>query len=217
MGFKMSSAHSYGKLIGSLYLANCPHCGVTDPTLNSGGNGFINTQARRGNVSRVWMPYPCSSCGLIVIAYANEANGAIVDYFPKGKTVNLAVPEKPARFLRDAIKTMETPSASILMSAACVDATLKERGYVDGNLHPRIKKAYEDNLITDEMKAWAMDIKEFANDQRHADIDAEEPTLDDAKRCVEFAEMLAEILFVLPSRIAHHRNPDKPSNETNTA
>ena len=40
-----------------------------------------------------------------------------------------------------------------------------------------------------------------ANDQRHADESADLPTDKDAQRCIAFALALAEILFVLPSRI----------------
>jgi hypothetical protein len=48
---------------------------------------------------------------------------------------------------------------------------------------------------------WAHDVRLDANDQRHADLAAIPPTFEDAKRCLEFAKALADILFVLPARV----------------
>jgi hypothetical protein len=44
-----------------------------------------------------------------------------------------------------------------------------------------------------------------ANDERHADENADLPTEVDAKRCIDFTKALAEFLFILPDRIAKGR------------
>ena len=49
---------------------------------------------------------------------------------------------------------------------------LKERGYIEGKLFPRIEKAEKDGLLTTHMADWAHDIRLDANDERHADYDA---------------------------------------------
>jgi hypothetical protein len=51
------------------------------------------------------------------------------------------------------------------------------------------------------MAQWAHDIRLDANDQRHADENALLPTIDDAKRVIEFAIALAQFIFVLPARV----------------
>jgi Domain of unknown function (DUF4145) len=87
------------------------------------------------------------------------------------------------------------------MSASAIDSMLKVKGYKGGTLHERIDKAAADHIITSDMATWAHQVRLDANDQRHADDDAPLPTQPDAERCAEFALALAEVMFVLPSRV----------------
>lgn len=88
-----------------------------------------------------------------------------------------------------------------MLTASAVDAMLKEKGYKDGDLYPRINKAVEDGLITEEMGQWAHEIRLDANDQRHADENADLPDAANASKCIEFARSLAQFLFVLPAQV----------------
>ena len=92
-----------------------------------------------------------------------------------------------------------------MLAASAVDAMLKEKGYRDGNLNGRIKKAAENHLITEEMAIWAHEIRLDANDQRHADESAPLPSEVDASKVIEFASALAQFLFVLPARVQRGR------------
>ena len=87
------------------------------------------------------------------------------------------------------------------MSAAAIDAMLKNRGLTTGSLYERIDKAAETHLITLDMAKWAHQVRLDANDQRHADEEAPLPVKEDAERCFRFAVALAEVLFVLPARV----------------
>jgi hypothetical protein len=80
---------------------------------------------------------------------------------------------------------------------------LKEKGYDDRDVtvNHRINKAVEGHLLTKEMGEWAHQIRLEANDPRHADKNASIPTVEQADQSIEFAEALADILFVLPSRV----------------
>jgi hypothetical protein len=51
------------------------------------------------------------------------------------------------------------------------------------------------------MGDWAHHVRLEANDPRHADKDADIPMREQAEQSIEFTEALAEILFVLPSRV----------------
>jgi hypothetical protein len=55
------------------------------------------------------------------------------------------------------------------------------------------------------MALWAHEVRLDANDERHADENADLPTEVDAKRCIDFTKALAEFLFILPDRIAKGR------------
>lgn len=78
---------------------------------------------------------------------------------------------------------------------------LKLKGLTGGTINARINTAAEQHIITQDMAAWAHQIRLDANDQRHADLAAPLPTLEDASRCVAFATVLAELLFSLPTRV----------------
>ena len=92
-----------------------------------------------------------------------------------------------------------------MLAASSVDAMLKAKGYIEGSLYSRIEKAVADHLITGDVAAWAHDVRLDANDQRHADQDAELPTIQDAERVIAFAASLGDVLFVLPARVRRGR------------
>jgi capsid protein len=78
-----------------------------------------------------------------------------------------------------------------MLAASAVDKMLNLKGYTDGGLHARIVKAAGDHVITQEM----------ATDQRHAEEATSLPTPENARRVIDFAMALAELLFVLPGRV----------------
>jgi len=82
-----------------------------------------------------------------------------------------------------------------------VDAMLKAKGLTAGSLYERIDQAAKDQLITADMSKWAHQVRLDANDQRHSDAAAPFPSNDDARRCLDFALALAEVMFVLPARV----------------
>jgi hypothetical protein len=82
-----------------------------------------------------------------------------------------------------------------------IDAMLEEKSLREGSLYQRIDKAVEAGLITKSMADWAHRVRLDANDIRHADETSADMTWDDAARAFGFAEALAEILYVPPSRM----------------
>jgi hypothetical protein len=104
-----------------------------------------------------------------------------------------------------------------MLVASSVDAMLKEKGLKGGSLYARIGEAATSHLITEEMKAWAHEVRLEANDQRHADEDASLPTQDDARRVIEFAQALAQFLFVLPAMVKTGRKTPPAATTTSKA
>jgi hypothetical protein len=126
---------------------------------------------------------------------------------PTVAAISSDIPQAAARYLTQARETLASPAASVLMSASAVDAMLKERGYKEGNLYGRIQKAEAEGVLTKHMAEWAHDIRLDANDERHADEDASAKAGEDAAKCLEFADALADLLFVLPARVSRGRRP----------
>jgi Domain of unknown function (DUF4145) len=208
-------------------LPRCPHCNTANPTLQR------VTQCNAVPQKTALIPFPgpgyyiqwhiyiCASCaGLVAAATTIQQNyghspieGPALWVVPELNALSPDIPPRAASYLAQARETLSSPSASVVMSASAVDAMLKERGYTDGKLYSRIEAAQTGGLLTENMADWAHDIRLDANDERHADCDATGATSADAKRCLEFAETIAELLFVLPARVKRGRAA-KPAGST---
>ena len=182
-----------------LELERCPHCSVARPFLNNTFQAM--TKNHSGQNQRFWRVYVCSSCGGLVTACAQQYGVAVAKVFPEPIAVEEEIPERPRAYLQQAIDSVFTPAGSIMLCASSVDAMLKLKGYKDGSLYQRIEKASKDGLITDEMSKWAHEVRLDANDQRHADENAELPSEIDAKKAIDFVKALAQFLFVLPAHV----------------
>lgn len=181
-----------------LPLDRCPHCGVKHPRISVVGKW--NLSPYRGGI-RYWGAYQCATCAGLVSAESSVENGPVTGMFPAPRIIDASIPGRAQKHLQEAIDTLHSPSASIVASAAAVDAMLKARNYREGSLNYRIDLAASEHLITDEMAKWAHQIRLDANDERHADEDAPFPESSDAKLCLDFGLALGEILFVLPARV----------------
>jgi hypothetical protein len=126
--------------------------------------------------------------------------------FPEDDQLPADLPTDANDFLTQAVDSIHAPSGAVMLCASAVDAMLKEKGLINGNLYSRINKAAEDGLITSEMKEWAHDVRLNANEQRHADPSRPLPTKDDANRCLDFTKALGEFMFSLPARVARGRS-----------
>jgi len=182
-----------------LELKRCPHCNIANPNITK-VHEFVTNNANE-TFPRTWMSYVCQSCGGALIGSKNQQSARALEFFPSSKAVDENIPDKAKEFLSQSLETIHAPAGSIMLSASSIDAMLKEKGYKEGNLYKRIEQAVKNHLITEGMSEWAHQIRLEANDQRHADENAELPTEEDAKRIVDFAFALAEFLFVLLSRV----------------
>ncbi|MDE2466766.1 MAG: DUF4145 domain-containing protein [Alphaproteobacteria bacterium] len=209
------------KTTEQLGLQRCPHCNTANPSI--GRRHVFAVQPSKAafqlhNQLLQWHVYSCASCGglvgaatPIIQAHATFTVDQLAQWIvPAATTISSDIPQAAARYLTQARETLASPAASVLMSAAAVDAMLKERGYRDGSLYSRIQKAETECVLTKDMADWAHDIRLDANDERHADHDASAKTGEDAARCLEFADALADLLFVLPARVRRGRAPPAP-------
>jgi hypothetical protein len=93
-----------------------------------------------------------------------------------------------------------------MLAASSVDAMLKDIGLTDGSLYSRIETEASTHRITQDMAAWAHEVRLGANEPRHADEDTPHHDEASARRALAFASALAEFLFVLPDRVARGRS-----------
>lgn len=188
-----------------LQLGRCPHCNVAVPNLTRQW-GPAESKDHGGNNKSLWSVYRCNTCGGMVLACSPNGIGIpISKIWPTPIEVAEEIPTRAREFLTQAVASMHAPSGAVMLAASAVDAMLKTKGYREGSLNVRIEKSQKDNLITSEMAAWAHEIRLDANDQRHADEEAELPSPTDASKAIEFANALAQFLFVLPARVERGR------------
>jgi hypothetical protein len=191
------------QVLQQLEIARCPHCQIDRPNLTR-VHAFDTTNNAR-SLRRWWGIYFCSRCGGVVAAASANNEGEAIEIFPSPTKVDDELPTKAKGYLEQAVASMHAPAGAVMLAASAVDAMLKAKSLTSGSLYSRIDEAAESHLITAEMAAWAHEIRLDANDQRHADVNADLPTAEDARRCLDFAIALGQFLFVLPARVARGR------------
>lgn len=184
-------------------LERCPHCQIAVPNFVQEHKHEIRYTDHSVYALR------CSSCDLLTVVRADQWMNPL-EFWPKPVTYSKDIPDRARLRLIDARATLAHPSPSIVSSAAAIDFMLKAKGLKEGKLFRRIEQAAEQHLITEDMKAWAHEIRDGSNIERHADEDYPEPTREEAERILRFAEALAEILFELPARVARGRLGSEP-------
>jgi hypothetical protein len=142
---------------------------------------------------------------MILVCAPHDANQHISKVWPAPIEVSDELPDRAREFLSQAVASLHAPAGAVMLTASAVDAMLKAKGYREGSLNSRIEAAANEHLITPEMASWAHEIRLDANDQRHADESAALPSAADASKAIEFANALAQFLFVLPSRVERGR------------
>jgi len=150
----------------------------------------------------MWLVYVCGTCGGMVTAWASKHNYPVEAVYPKIESVDLEIPERPRAYLLQASESLHAPAGAVMLAASSVDSMLKAKGFCEGSLYSRIDKAAAEHVITSDMASWAHAVRLDANDQRHADETSALPTMTDAQRVLDFATTLAQIMFVLPDRVA---------------
>lgn len=144
---------------------------------------------------------PPSPRTTLITAAAHGWDNVVIQYFPSIGEADEAIPERARTYLSQALDSLSAPSGAVMLAASSVDAMLKAKDLKTGSLYSRIDEAVTTNLITPEMAQWAHDVRLDANDERHADENALLPSLDDARRAVDFATALGQFMFVLPARV----------------
>lgn len=207
-----------------LFLAACPHCQRANPTLQQQAvciGAGASTEA-----AKAWVTYICSSCGnATLVGVVLGLTGAQVSHFktqgipllqtlpqvrifglwPELRTVSDDLPPSARRYLGQALRSLSSPDGAVMLAGSAVDAMLKEKGLCDGSLYHRINVARDSSLITSDMAMWAHEVRLSANGVRHADAPTPHPTEEDARRAVEFATALGDIMFSLPARVTRGR------------
>ncbi|MGC1469744.1 MAG: DUF4145 domain-containing protein [Sphingorhabdus sp.] len=208
-------------------LERCPHCSIAKPSLPYKTHVAYPHPTSMTNAH--WIVYQCTSCSGVVCAlitasisgmqsgpqlelHSNRRIAAKV--IPSPKTVASELPDRPRRYIEQAIASLHAPDGALMLAGSAVDAMLKLKGYEEGSVHARIGQAVKDGVLTTEMSEWAHAVRLGANKPRHADIDEPHATKELAEQAIQFVEALGEYLFVLPARIERGRTAAVEATKT---
>ena len=127
------------KIEGShLRLPRCPRCGIAAPNLvekHAFQTEFSLAEHAGPTISKT---YICGSCVGVVFVRSwldKQSNPSIfrdIEILPNERGIDESIPKRAAHYLREAMDTVASPSASIIVSASAVDAMLKEIGLKKG-------------------------------------------------------------------------------------
>lgn len=182
-----------------LQLPRCPHC--NDEPSNLAEAARLETTDRSGQVHRKWKIYRCINCGGVISAWALDWGAEAVQVFPDASSPDDAIPARPRAYLYQAAESLHSPAGAVMLAAGAIEAMLNLKGYKTGSLYERIDQAVKDHVITPDMASWAHELRLDINDPRHADRSFPLPTVEEAKRCIELAHVLAQYVFCIPARV----------------
>lgn len=140
--------------------------------------------------------------------YLGGAPDASISWYPQ---VGLApefpdVPEHIARAAKEAHSSQSISSfmAAILMARTVVEATAKEKGITKGNLLAKIDELANGNIIRNDTKEAAHEIRHLGNDMAHGDI-SDLPDPDDVADVLALMDEVLNEVFQGPAKTARLR------------
>ena len=89
----------------------------------------------------------------------------------------------------------------------CLDKGAKK----DEKLHKQIEELFNNNIITQDIKNWADEVRYIGNDAAHPN--KEEVNKEDSEDILELLESLCNVLYVAPARAAKRKQKRKGMTE----
>ena len=174
--------------------------------------------AANQNEQNFWHLFQCVICKDLILVRSpdrdhtsvwTEVGVRTLEIWPKPEfELDVSIDPRVRKYLKQARGSLAQPDGSVMLCASALDIMLTKVGINktnNNNLASRIRRAAQEHIITDDMAEWAHEIRMVANDSRHPEENAEDLTITDAKQSLEFATVLAELLFVLPARVTRGR------------
>src|SRR5258708_31187092 len=100
-----------------LILTRCPHCRVSIPHLEQAWASNKAITTFDGQNERWWAVFSCSRCGGLILCASDQGpGGAVTQQHPKVEAIDdQSIPERAKHFLNQAIDSLHSPSASVVV------------------------------------------------------------------------------------------------------
>lgn len=178
----------------------CPSCHEKTSvsvraTHNNSKNGYIYEIAE------------CNGCDFHVLVKRVAASQNIINVYPSSlpKTTDHRIPDDIKTDFDEALLCLSvgaTRGAAILARRA-VQTLCKDKGATAKDLKAQIDELFDKNIITQDLKDWAHEVRYVGNDAAHPnDTDVDK---NDAEEIIDLVESLCEVLYVAPAKAANRK------------
>lgn len=154
------------------------------------------------------LAYSYSTAGKDYKAYFDNTSDANFEWHPRvGSAPDFPdVPDHIARAAKEAHSSFSINAfmAAILMARTVVEATAKERGITSGNLLSKIDAMAKQNIIREDTKEAAHEIRHLGNDMAHGDI-SDLPDSNDVADVLALMDEVLNEVFQGPAKTARLR------------
>lgn len=162
-----------------------------------------DNRGSRANV--IYTVAECNSCDFHFLVARRDVTGEIITIWPKslpGKVDDL-IPEPIKSDFEEALICEAAGSyrgaaalARRTLQVICIDKGAPE----NKKLHQQIDWLFDNNIVTNEIKEWAHEVRYVGNDAAHPNTT--EVTKDDARDILELLESMCDVLYIAPARAA---------------
>lgn len=157
----------------------------------------------------------CNNCIQHFLVIRNRNEDSIIAMYPKSLPghVDEKIPEPIKTDFREALVCEAAGSyrgaaalARRTLQVICIDKGAPE----NKKLHQQVDWLFDNNIVTNEIKEWAHEVRYVGNDAAHPN--ATDVTREDARDILELLQSMCEVLYIAPARAAAR----KAKRTTNT-
>ena len=149
----------------------------------------------------------CNGCDFFVMVTRNRNNNQIITISPNPlpKSVDQRIPEDIADDFREALLCLSVGAnrgASVLARRA-VQSICKNKGATKRDLKDQVDELFTKNIITEDLKNWAHEVRYVGNDAAHPNDTA--VSKEDAEEILDLLDSLCEVLYIAPAKAANRK------------
>lgn len=191
----------------------CPHCNIkSNFTPRTRASGTWGAELNLFSVE--YLVQTCQNCGglLFVVYKSSEGEPPSLEewssYPATIPLVNKAVPLNVATDFVSGVNCLaiSEAKAAATMFRRSLQQIMIDKGEVSGKLRDQIDALAKKNIITNDLKDWAHEIRLWGNEGAHPSSDGlENISMDECIAVKEFMESILNYVYTLPAKVATSR------------
>jgi|SRR5665647_71428 len=155
------------------------------------------------SLMNVWLQ--CTSCSFIFGGVVDSSSHKkLIDWWPR-RIVFRRFPDVPEHIAASASEAYTCLGAGAYraagaMARAVIEATAKDKGITQGQIHSKIETLYDQRLIREHVRDAAHEVRHFGNDMAHGDF-VDPVDEDEAEAILDLMSEVLNEVFQSPARV----------------